>query len=664
MDKADESGELTEANIDTFRIQFTNFVRDYCGSALNSSTITIQKKERIIKYLKDCKSEPSARFRFWVRSKGFRIVQITDEESILAVPSKTNDPNDPQALFRRVPIIDEFFDIIYAAHCENGHVGQAQTFSAVKAMYAMIPRIMIIRFIEMCPQCSTSHIYMAKRRRQTAQQGVFITPDKLTGANPFGDVKRDSDQMQDDTFDAAEDVNDEDNQQDMANTLSELLSVKMAGPDLEGDAAQVKMEDLSSDPPPGTLAFSCHLCKHMFTKRKALQKHILSHQDYRPSVPLQKISPQSRKRRLNVEFASSFLEPSPRRMRAVRKRVILDVNSSPSTAQAIFLAASRPDIELMAINCVAGPLTVLNACENTLRVLKACGREDVHVCRGAEKSLLGLAGRLDNLPGSVWSTKFNGHIQAEHSVSSLIRCVNENPGEISLVCLGPLTNLALALRLDPLIATNLRELIIVGGNIEGQGNVSSCSEQNFLFDPEAAHIVLQEVQDATILPFEVSQRHSIPFKQFSTWLNTGTDISNFLIESVTQEDLQQQAKVGVASPEVFAIAMIIDPSIVLEREKIFVTVELKGDHSRGLMVVDRMGHLGKPENMFVLKNLDLSKTQALFGALFVIEPVASATVLPVSAPQTSRTIVCLTGSGGVTREHTPVLFKDAKVTIL
>ncbi|GFN79615.1 inosine-uridine preferring nucleoside hydrolase, partial [Plakobranchus ocellatus] len=90
----------------------------------------------------------------------------------------------------------------------------------------------------------------------------------------------------------------------------------------------------------------------------------------------------------------------------------------------------------------------------------------VHVCRGAEKSLLGLFGKSENLPGIAWTRKMDGHVQAEHSVSSLIRCVNENPGEISLVCLGPLTNLALALRLDPLIATNLRELIIVGGNIE------------------------------------------------------------------------------------------------------------------------------------------------------------------------------------------------------
>ncbi|GFR94736.1 pyrimidine-specific ribonucleoside hydrolase RihB [Elysia marginata] len=601
MEKGSDSGDLTPANVDNFRIQFSNYVREYCGSAQNSSTITAQKRDRIIKYLKNSKSEPSARFRFWVRSKGYRIVQITDEESILAVPPKPNT-NDSQNLFRRVPITDEFFDIIYAAHCENGHVGQSQTFSAVKAMYALIPRVMIIKFIEMCPQCSTSHIYMAKRRRLAAQQGCFITADKLAGApSPFGETKKDSDHIQDDTFEEAEDA--VDHQQDMASALSDLLSGKITSPDLEG-GCQVDTEDLSTDP--ANLAFSCHLCKQVFNKRKALQKHITSHQDYRPSV-------------------------------------------------AIFLASSRPDIDLMAINCVAGNVSVLNACENTLRVLKACGREDVHVCRGAEKSLLGQLGKSENLPGIAWTRKVEGNIQAEHSVSYLIRCVNENPGEISLICLGPLTNLALALRLDPLVVTNLRELIIVGGNIEGQGDVSLCSEQNFLFDPEAAHMVLQEVQNAFVLPYEVSQRHKIPFKPFITWLNAGSDISNFLIESVTQEELQQQAKTGVTSPELFAVAIVIDASILLEKEKLYATVELTGHYSRGLMILDKRNQLGKEANIFVLKNLDLGKTQALFGALFVSRTVSV-------NPQ--QPIVCLAGNSSGSKEHTPILFKEAKVTIL
>ncbi|GFN84826.1 nucleolar protein 4 [Plakobranchus ocellatus] len=329
MEKDSDNGELTETNISAFKVQFMNFVRAYCA-AQNSSTITAKKKERIIKYLKNSKAEPNARFRFWT-------------------------------LFRRVPILDEFFDIIYAAHCENGHVGQAQTFSAVKAMYALIPRVMIVKFIEMCPQCSTSHIYMAKKRREAAQNMAFITVDKLAG--PSGDFaveKQETDNIQEEAYDESEDGDQGvDHQQDVDHALNELLSGKIPGSDMEAEdgvrgadgvggvggatvscvsdvggvtmGGHIEPEDIS--PNPDGLAFSCHLCKQVFNKRKALQKHIMSHQDYRPTVPLQKTSPQSKKRRFNVAFASSFLQSSPRRSAPMRKRVILDVDSSPTIAQ-------------------------------------------------------------------------------------------------------------------------------------------------------------------------------------------------------------------------------------------------------------------------------------------------------------------------------------------
>uniref|UniRef100_A0A0B6YRK8 Inosine/uridine-preferring nucleoside hydrolase domain-containing protein n=1 Tax=Arion vulgaris TaxID=1028688 RepID=A0A0B6YRK8_9EUPU len=558
--------ETDELNDHSFRTQFTRYVHEYCEASHNSFTLNTKKRDRVLKCLRNAKIESSARFRFWVRSKGFRIVQSQDGEDILAVPPKGNDPND--TLFRRVATIDEFFDIIYAAHSENGHVGQSQTFRAIKAMYALVPRILVIKFIEMCPQCSNTHSYAVKRRQSVPSSNI-ISADKLAGAqNTYAVVKRDPDDLEEEGFDESE--------------------------------------------------------------------------------PLQKISPSSKKRKFSVVgFSPAF---GSRQRRVGRQRIILDVDSSPTAAQAIVLAASRPDIELMAINCVAGRVSVLNACENALRVLRACGREDVHVCRGAEKSLLGLFGKEDNLPGIAWSRKVEGHVQAEHSVSSLIRCVNENPGEITLVCLGPLTNLALALRLDPLVSNHLKEVYIVGGNIEGQGDFSSCAEQNFLFDPEAAHIVLQEITDAIILPYEIGQRHSIPFKHLISCLNAGTEVSNFLIESVTPEELQHQAKMGVVTPEVFAVAMVIDSTIILEKEKVFATVELKGEYSRGLMVVDRRGFLNKEPNVYIVKNMDLGKTQALFGSVF-------------STPQLSdQTSVAVT-LAGPNREHLPILFNETRMTL-
>ncbi|CAG5135754.1 unnamed protein product [Candidula unifasciata] len=631
-----------EADDQSFRTQFTRYVREYCTASHNSFTLNERKRDRIVRCLRDSNVETSARFRFWVRSKGFRIVQSQDGEDILALPPKGNDPND--TLFKRVAIIDEFFDIIYAAHSENGHVGQSQTFRAIKAMYALVPRVLIIKFIEMCPQCSNTHSYAMKRKLKLPSSNV-ISADKLAGQtqNTYAVVKQDPDLLEE-AFDESEEATT--NQQEVTNALNEILAGKIAGAEID---TEVHVEEEDTGLVTGSVIFPCHLCKEVFSKKKHLQKHIGNHQDFKPSVPLQKVSPSSKKRRLFPQTYNTSFVSRPRR--AGQQRIILDVDSSPAAAQAIILAASRPDIDLMAINCVAGRVSVLNACENALRILQVCGREDVHVCRGAEKSLLGLFGKEDNLPGAAWLRKVEGNVQPEHSVSSLIRCVNDNPGEITLVCLGPLTNLALALRLDPLVASHLKEVYIVGGNIEGQGDFSSCAERNFLFDPEAAHIVLQEVKDAVILPYEIGQRHCIPFKHLVTCLNAGTEVSNFLIESVTQEELQLQAKTGVVAPEVFAVAMVIDSTIALEKEKVFATVELKGEYSRGMMVVDQRGYFNKEPNVYIVKNMDLGKTQALFASVFTT---------PEATEQTTMTVTV----SGSNREHLPILYKETRVTIV
>ncbi|KAI8782437.1 inosine-uridine preferring nucleoside hydrolase isoform X2 [Biomphalaria glabrata] len=629
--------EIIEQN---FKLLFTNYVREYCGGSQNSYTLTIEKRDRIINCLRNAKNEPSARFRFWVRAKGYRIVQSADGEDILALPPKGNDPNDN--LFKRVATIDEFFDIIYSAHSENGHVGQAQTYRAIKAIYALVPRVLIIKFIEMCPQCSNTHTYATKRRNTSVQDNI-ISPDKLAGA--FAVIKRDPDDIEETAFVDSEEASS--NQQEVANALSEILAEKLPGAEIE-TMVHIETEEAGTSQ---VVLFPCHLCKAVFNKKKILQKHINSHQDFKPAVPLQKASPNSKKRKFNVAFHTVY-PTKTRRATVARRRVILDMDSSPTAAQAIVLAASRPDIDLMAINCVAGRVSVLNACENALRVLKACGRDDVQVCRGAEKSLLGLCGRDENLPGLSWSRKIEGHVQAEHSVSSLIRSVNENPGEISLICMGPLTNLALALRLDPLVANHLKELYIVGGNVEAQGDISACAEQNFMFDPEAAHIVLQEIRNAHILPYEISQRHCMPFANCVSWLNNGTEISSFLFDCFTSEELSLQAKTGMVSPEVFAVSMMIDSTIVLEKDQVFATVELKGDYTRGQMVVDKRGFLNKPANVFIVKNMDLGKTQALFGSVFsMIEESESLTLTPIT----------LAGPG---KDHVPILLKEIKINVV
>ena len=115
-------------------------------------------------------------------------------------------------------------------------------------------------------------------------------------------------------------------------------------------------------------------------------------------------------------------------------------------------------------------------------------------------------------------------------------------------------------------------------------------------------------------------------------MNAGVEKSAFLVDSMTQEELQE-CTTGVASPELFAVAMVIDPSIVLEKERVAVAIELRGELSRGMMIADRRGLLGRVPNASIVRNLDVSKTQALFGAIFqeISEPLSIPVVTVASA---------------------------------
>ncbi|XP_038839693.1 pyrimidine-specific ribonucleoside hydrolase RihA-like [Salvelinus namaycush] len=112
---------------------------------------------------------------------------------------------------------------------------------------------------------------------------------------------------------------------------------------------------------------------------------------------------------------------------------------------------------------------------------------------------------------------------------------SDNPKQVSLVALGPLTNLALAIRLDPSFQQNLKELIIMGGNMEGKGNVSLCGEFNFVMDPESAFIVLEEYLCPTrIASWEYCCRNKLEWEFFEKLINEDTPAGR-LMKAITSK---------------------------------------------------------------------------------------------------------------------------------
>ncbi|XP_002735234.1 uncharacterized protein LOC100372874 [Saccoglossus kowalevskii] len=159
--------------------------------------------------------------------------------------------------------------------------------------------------------------------------------------------------------------------------------------------------------------------------------------------------------------------------------MVVDCDAGIDDAQAIMMALAQPHIEVLAITCVVGNQhDVRQICRNVLRILKVCGKLDkIPVYKGAETTLLHRTNAID-------SSHFHGvdglgdkpdpeapddsHIDSKNGILALIDLVKNHPGEITVVALGPLTNLALAARVDSDFSKNIKEVSIMGGNTESK----------------------------------------------------------------------------------------------------------------------------------------------------------------------------------------------------
>lgn len=306
------------------------------------------------------------------------------------------------------------------------------------------------------------------------------------------------------------------------------------------------------------------------------------------------------------------------------KKLVVDVDTGVDDAQAIMVALASPNVKILGITCTHGNAPLENTCKNTLRVLKVCNRLDIPVYGGSSQPLLGrkLHGGdfhgKDGL-GDIPDPDAPGLecLQKEEAVRAMIRIVNENPGEVSLVATAPLTNLAMAVKMDPTFPKKLQGLYIMGGNTESRGNTTVCGEFNFVADPEAAYIVLNTYCCPTyIATWEFTCRNILPWSFCDTWLAQDTDKARFMerIFSHTRKMIQTERyqKELVAGPgfnpcDTFAMAAAIDDTLVTDVEEVAVTVELEGAYTRGMMVLDYLELLKKEHKAFIMKKINLDK---------------------------------------------------------
>ena len=305
------------------------------------------------------------------------------------------------------------------------------------------------------------------------------------------------------------------------------------------------------------------------------------------------------------------------------RRFLIDTDTASDDAVALLMALRSPDVHVEAITVVAGNVPLEPAVQNALYTVELC-EKDTPVYAGLAKPLvlpLEDARHVHGYDGmGDIGLDLTGRIPAEgHAVDVIIDTICSSPGEITLVTLGPLSNVAVALLKEPRVAECVKQCVVMGGCYVLPGNVTPLAEFNIYVDPEAAKIVFESGMPLVLVGWEESITSGFITLEDSAKLEAvGTKYSEFAvgIQNTLIDYLEKSAgMIGYDLPDPLAMAVALDPSITtLERKRVDV---ITGDGpARGQTVVDALGVGGQPPNADVAVNVQPEKFQAMLAELF------------------------------------------------
>eukprot|EP01089_Gocevia_fonbrunei_P000748 TRINITY_DN10732_c0_g1_i1.p1 TRINITY_DN10732_c0_g1~~TRINITY_DN10732_c0_g1_i1.p1 ORF type:complete len:646 (-),score=100.66 TRINITY_DN10732_c0_g1_i1:67-2004(-) len=370
-----------------------------------------------------------------------------------------------------------------------------------------------------------------------------------------------------------------------------------------------------------------------------------------------------------------------------RQQLIIDTDGAVDDVIGILMALTHQDqADLCAITTVFGKIDVSQATENVNRMLDMFApMKSVPVYKGCEGPIVNFGKRptWDAFYGSNGLGDYifpaalpKSNRPTDHAVATLVKLINQNPGVYSIVILGPMTNLALAVRLDPGIANKVKMIIFMGGSTNGKTN-SMNSEQNICCDAEAAHIVLQSFNSPIFMvSWELSIDCGLSWGWYDEWIKSSKQekngsISRDLIrefichitskyELIARKRLTSQNNISVPSKEdeegprfnmcdSLAVALALAPALILESMACFVCVELSGAVSRGSTLIDWNGRMGE-KNVFVITSVNKEGLKKIWEDMLMFD--------------VKQNVAGLNGSGIVHNQHQRLLQQNQHQQIL
>lgn len=307
----------------------------------------------------------------------------------------------------------------------------------------------------------------------------------------------------------------------------------------------------------------------------------------------------------------------------MKVRMIIDTDTASDDAVALAMALRHPDVEVLALTTVAGNCPVEQATRNALFTAELCG-SNVPVFQGAVEPLLVEA---------RFATWFHGRDglgdqgyppparepETMDAVSALVTIIRDNPG-CTLVTLGPLTNLLMALRQAPDLVELVGRCVVMGGTANAVGNVTPAAEFNLWFDPHAARGVFDSGLQIELATWELCRGEAgFNHRERKHLKRLDTPLAHFFVDCNTTAmtaALQQSGTDRLQLPDPVAMAIALDrDGVVTEASRHYVEVEADSPLTRGMSVVDSLDVTGESPNVEVVRSIDIVRfKQMVFEA--------------------------------------------------
>lgn len=316
------------------------------------------------------------------------------------------------------------------------------------------------------------------------------------------------------------------------------------------------------------------------------------------------------------------------------RRVVVDTDTAGDDTQALLLAAASERLDVEAVTVCAGNVPFDFQVENAKHTLEIAGLADtVTVYEGAREPLLCEYDHATYVhgEGGLGGERFpdTGIASGDrHAATYLVEAARANPGELTLVCIAPLTNVALALRLEPDLGELVDEVWVMGGNVNCLGNVTPAAEYNFWVDPHAARMVIEEL-DVTLFDWGVTVRDTaFDGDTIDAWLaELDTERSALFgdisgsVRSFTREAMGADM---TTQPDAGLVAALAAPELIEAQGTYHVAVDEREGLTRGYTAVDEQGVTDAEPRTTVIEAIDGERFEAMFRAMLAGDTPESA----------------------------------------